>query len=170
MTKLESQAVKRFAKDGLKCAGVDVKMKDMLILEKNFSSSGRFDYAGTKAIAIDYAVVEDLKSGQIYQILYGSLYNHTTCPFQVLLRPQMEWLKCFNKKYFVLYERKNGDSFGGDEPFDDINVAIASAERFWNHLTRNERINCNLCVAYGNVVDGVLDVMTGYDTIVEYNA
>lgn len=83
MTKLESQAVKRFAKDGLKCAGVDVKMKDMLILEKGFSSAGRLDYAGTKAIEIEYAVIEDLKSGQIYQIMYGSLYNHTTCPFQV---------------------------------------------------------------------------------------
>lgn len=75
-----------------------------------------------------------------------------------------------NKKYFVLYERKHGDIFGGDEPFDDIRYATSSAEYHWNHLTRKERSSCNLCVVYGNVVDGVLDVTEGYDTIVEFNA
>ncbi len=32
MTNLEKQALKRFAKDGLKCAGIKVLMKNMTIM------------------------------------------------------------------------------------------------------------------------------------------
>ena len=72
-----------------------------------------------------------------------------------------------DKKYFVLYE-KNGESFGGNEPIDDVNVALDEAENIWQHLTKDERKKCNLKVVIGSVINGILDIMIGYDLIAEY--
>ena len=72
-----------------------------------------------------------------------------------------------DKKYFVLHE-KNGDSFGGDEAIENLNVALEKAENIWQHLTKDERKKCKLKVVIGSVVNGMLDVMIGYDLISEY--
>lgn len=96
MTNLVKQALKRFAKDGLVRAGVKVAMKNMMLLECGYGGFGRVDYAGKNEISINYVMIEDLKTGQKYQINYGSIYNHTTCPFEVNLYPSMERLECHN--------------------------------------------------------------------------
>lgn len=96
MTNLEKNALKRFAKDGLKRAGVTVAMKNMIILESSCGGFGRLDYAGKNVITINYVMIEDVKTGKQYQINYGSIYNNTTCPFEVNLYPSMERLECHN--------------------------------------------------------------------------
>ena len=96
MTNLEKQALKRFAKDGLRCAGIKVPMKNMTILESNCGGFGRLDYAGTNEIIINYVMIKDVKTGKEYQIEYGSIYNKNDCPFEVNLYPSMERLKCYN--------------------------------------------------------------------------
>ena len=96
MTNLERQALKRFAKDGLKCAGIKLSMKNMDILESGCGGFGRLDYAGKNEITINYVMIKDIKTGQEYQIDYGSIYNRSDCPFEVNLYPSMERLKCHN--------------------------------------------------------------------------
>lgn len=96
MTNLEKQALKRFAKDGLRCAGIKVYMKNMTLLENNCGCFGRLDYAGKNEIIINYVMIRDEKTGQVYQIDYESIYNKTDCPFEVNLYPSMERLKCHN--------------------------------------------------------------------------
>ena len=96
MTNLEKQALKRFAKDGLKCAGIKLSMKNMMILEDSCGGFGRLDYAGKNEIVINYVMIRDMKTGQEYQIDYGSIYNRTDCPFEVNLYPSMERLECHN--------------------------------------------------------------------------
>ena len=96
MTNLVKQALKRFAKDGLKSAGIKLSMKNMNILECGYGGFGRLDYAGENEITINYVMVEDVKTGKEYQIEYGSIYNRTECPFEVNLYPSMERLKCYN--------------------------------------------------------------------------
>ena len=92
MTNLEKQALKRFAKDGLKSAGVKVSMKNMEILESGCGGFGRLDYAGKNEIIINYVMIRDNKTGKEYQIDY----NRSGCPFEVNLYPSMERLKCHN--------------------------------------------------------------------------
>ena len=96
MTNLVKQALKRFAKDGLKSAGITVAMKNMTILECGYGGFGRLDYAGVKDITINYVMIEDAKTGKQYQINYGSIYNKTDCHFEVNLYPSMEKLECHN--------------------------------------------------------------------------
>lgn len=72
-----------------------------------------------------------------------------------------------DKKYFVLYE-KNGDSFGADEPIDNVDVALDKAENIWQHLTKDERKKCKLKVVIGSIINGMLDFMIGYDLLAEY--
>ena len=111
MTNLEKQALKRFAKDGLKRAGVTVSMKNMMILEHSCGCFGRLDYAGKNEITINYVMIMDIKTGQEYQIHYGSIYNRSDCPFEVNLYPSMERLECHNIYYTtppVGYEGKGG--------------------------------------------------------------
>lgn len=99
MTNLEKQALNRFAKDGLRCAGIKVPMKNMMILESSCGGFGRLDYAGNNEITINYVMIEDVKTGQKYQITYGSIYNRSDCPFEVNLYPSMESLECHNIYY-----------------------------------------------------------------------
>lgn len=96
MTNLEKQALKRFAKDGLNCAGIKIPMKNMMILECGYGGFGRLDYAGKNEITINYVMIEDVKTGKEYQINYGSIYNKTYCPFEVNMYPSMERLECHN--------------------------------------------------------------------------
>lgn len=105
MTILVKQALKRFAKDGLARAGVKVAMKNMELLECSYGGFGRIDYAGKNEISINYVMIKDLKTGQEYQVNYGSIYNHTKCPFEVNLYPSMERLDCHNN---LIHSRPGG--------------------------------------------------------------
>ena len=96
MTNLVKQALKRFAKDGLKSAGIKVSMKNMVLLECSYGGFGRLDYAGKNEITINYVMIKDAKTGKEYQVNYGSIYNNTECPFEVNLYPSMERLECHN--------------------------------------------------------------------------
>lgn len=68
----------------------------MTLLECNYGGYGRLDYAGKNEITINYVMIRDMKTGQEYQINYGSIYNKTDCPFEVNLYPSMERLECHN--------------------------------------------------------------------------
>ena len=56
------------------------------------------------------------------------------------------------KKYFSVYERKNGDSFGQEVAIDKKEDAIAEAQNHWNHLTNSEKAKTQYAgVLYGEV-------------------
>ena len=50
------------------------------------------------------------------------------------------------KKYFSVYERKNGDSFGEEVAIDKKEDAIAEAQNHWNHLQIQKRLKRNMLV------------------------
>lgn len=72
------------------------------------------------------------------------------------------------KKYFVIDEKRNGDSYGGDKPYDDLNVAKCDADYAAAHLTKSERNGRYIAVVIGEVDDdGCLDYESGYDVAYE---
>lgn len=74
MTKAEKMECKRFAKEGMKDAGLKVNLKDMILLEMSFSSTGSLRYVGNTEMYIDYVMFEDAKTGNQYQVFYGKIY------------------------------------------------------------------------------------------------
>ena len=43
------------------------------------------------------------------------------------------------KRYFVIDEIKNGDSFGGDKPFNTVEEARQEARRQWSSLSEYDK-------------------------------
>lgn len=79
MTRAEKMECKRFAKEGMKKAGLKVNLKDMILLEMGFSSTGSLRYVGNKEMYIDYVMFEDEKTGEKFQVFYGKIwYNEET--------------------------------------------------------------------------------------------
>lgn len=78
MTNIESIEYKRFAKEGLKENGINVNIKDMILLETG-SGRGQLHFIGNtmKELYIDYTMFEDRKSRKQYQVFYGAR-NYTT--------------------------------------------------------------------------------------------
>lgn len=62
-------------------------------------------------------------------------------------------------KYFVIDEITNGDSFGGDKPYDDLISAMSSARYQWAHLSDYDKKRRSAFY----VVSGGLDDFGCYD-------
>lgn len=72
------------------------------------------------------------------------------------------------KRYFVIDENDGMDIFGADVPYATEDDAIREADLEWSHFTYREKKKRKFYVAYGELVDGQLD-MEDYDVVKEYH-
>ena len=81
MNKMREQALKRFAKEGLKEHGIKIFMKDMTLLETGEGDGLLFITRNGSMMYISYVMIEDRESGKQYQIYGGAKYytseNHS---------------------------------------------------------------------------------------------